>query len=213
MQLTKAAPLRIVLADDHAMLREGLSKSLSGLGFSVVAEASDGAKAIAAVDTHLPDAVLLDVTMPVMDGLDAAKRIAASHPNIRVIILTMHADTSLARKAKEVGASGYLVKDCTTEDIVSAIEAAMNGQRVFPPSVDHTPAQPESPITQREAEVLQLIANGRNTNDVATELYVSVKTVKNHLGSIYSKLDAHDRTQAVLKAARLGIITLSSDQG
>jgi two-component system, NarL family, response regulator DegU len=203
--------IRVVIADDHTMLREGLRRSLAGQGLDVVADASDGSQAVALVEQHKPDAVLMDVTMPVLDGIDAAKRIQTNTPATKVIMLTMHSDPALAKRAREAGASAYLVKDCTTSDIISAIERAMEGATTFPPIdspvADTTDGKPL--ITQREAEVLQLIANGRSTSEAAQELYVSVKTVKNHLGSAYAKLDTHDRTQAVLKAARLGIIKLN----
>jgi DNA-binding NarL/FixJ family response regulator len=127
----------------------------------------------------------------------------------------MHADASLIEDAKAAGAMGYLVKDCSIEDIAAAISAALAGETSFmtPAAAGEVEATAEKEaakgiITQREAEVLQMIADGRNTSEAAKELYVSVKTVKNHLASAYAKLDAHDRTQAVLRAARLGLIKL-----
>lgn len=205
--------IRVVIADDHTMLREGLRRSLTGRGLNVVAEAKDGKQAIEFVDLHRPDAVLMDVTMPVLDGIEATKRIRLSSPSSKVIMLTMHSDPSLARRARESGASAYLVKDCTTDDIISAIERALSGDSTFPPIADASGLGPDGKplLTQRESEVLQLIADGRSTTEAAQELYVSAKTVKNHLGSAYAKLDAHDRTQAVLKAARLGIIRLQGE--
>ncbi len=208
--MSEPKAIRVVIADDHTMLREGLRRSLAGQGLDVVADASDGSEAVVLVEKHRPDAVLMDVTMPVLDGIDAAKRIRSSSPNTKVIMLTMHSDPSLAKRAQEAGASAYLVKDCTTRDIITAIERANAGLTTFPEIESSSALGPDGKplITQREAEVLQLIADGRSTAEAAQELYVSVKTVKNHLGSAYAKLDAHDRTQAVLKAARLGIIRL-----
>ena len=200
--------IRILLADDHTMLREGLRRSLSEQGFEIVAEAADGIQALELAERHRPDVVLMDVTMPVLGGLEATKRLTERMPDARVVMLTMHVDPALAAEAREAGATGYLVKDCSTGDIVSAIERAIRGEATFPAEVDKSaPAVPKL-ITGREAEVLQLIAEGRSTTEAAALLFVSVKTVKNHLGSVYTKLDAHDRTQAVLRAARLNLIKL-----
>ena len=209
--MNKEGSLRIVLADDHAMLREGLRRSLTAVGFEVVGEASDGRAAIDAFEQLQPDVVLMDVTMPVQDGIAATRTIVDRWPEAKIVILTMHADPQLAKNATTAGAMGYLVKDCTTEDIVSAIEAAVRGEQTFPSeaSVAIERSAAERPvISHREKEVLQLIADGCSTTEAAQTLYVSVKTVKNHLASAYAKLDAHDRTQAVLRAARLGLITL-----
>lgn len=207
------AVTRILLADDHAMLREGLRRSLTHEGYEIVAEAADGQEALDLASRHRPDLVLMDVTMPVLDGLEATRRLHEILPDIRVVVLTMHAEPKLARDAIQAGAMGYLVKDCTTSDIVEAIERAIRGEQTFPNAASeaielHATDGNRPLITQREAEVLQLIADGKSTTEAAQHLYVSVKTVKNHLASAYTKLDAHDRTQAVLRAARLGLITL-----
>jgi len=199
---------RILLADDHTMLREGLRRSLSAQGYDIVGEAGDGQEAIELAEKHRPQVILMDVTMPVLGGLEATRRLKQRLPTIQVIMLTMHAEPQLAKEAVEAGASGYLVKDCTTDEIVTAIDKSLRGEQTFPEERAPIPDDQPRLITQREAEVLQLIADGKSTTDAARELYVSAKTVKNHLASIYAKLDAHDRTQAVLKAARLGLISL-----
>ncbi len=208
--------VRIVVADDHVMLREGLRRSLTTQGYDVVAEANDGREAMELAERLTPDIVLMDVTMPVLDGIEATRRLREKVPAVRVLMLTMHADPAMATSAKEAGAHGYLVKDCTTAEIMAAIDRTLNDEQTFPPSLITAPAPPppDQPrlITQREAEVLQLIADGKSTVDAARTLYVSVKTVKNHLASIYSKLEAHDRTQAVLRAARLGLISLHDNE-
>lgn len=207
--------LRLLIADDHAMLRDGLRRSLTSHGFIVLDEVGNGQDAIDRALQLKPDVVLMDVTMPVLDGIQATKRLVEKDPTAKVIVLTMHADASLIEDAKNAGAMGYLVKDCSIDDIATAVNAAVEGIKSFmePAAAIEVEANAgkeaaKGIITQREAEVLQMIADGRNTSEAAKELFVSVKTVKNHLASAYGKLDAHDRTQAVLRAARLGLIQL-----
>ncbi len=214
--------IRLMLADDHRMLREGLRRSLSDEGFDVVGEASDGDEAVRLADSVRPDVILMDVTMPDVDGVEATRRIHQQHPEIRVVMLTMHADQSVIAEALRAGASGYLVKDCSTDEIADAVRLAASDEaslspelatamldevrRLDPDSVDD---DSDRVVTKREVEVLQLIADGCSTPEVAERLYISQKTVKNHLASIYHKLDARDRTQAVLQAVRMGIVRLN----
>ncbi len=214
--------IRLMLADDHRMLREGLRRSLSEEGFDVVGEAADGDEAVRLAGQLLPDVVLMDVTMPDVDGVEATRRLHKSHPEIRVVMLTMHADESVIAEAIKAGAVGYLVKDCSTDEIADMIRMAANEDSTLSPGLagamldevrrlDPVPADNESDriVTKREVEVLQLIADGCSTPEVAEQLFISQKTVKNHLASIYHKLDARDRTQAVLQAVRMGIVRLS----
>jgi two-component system response regulator DegU len=215
--------IRLMLADDHRMLREGLSRSMSEQGFDVVGEAGDGEQAVKLAEQLRPDVVLMDVTMPEMDGVEATRQIRASLPNIRVVMLTMHADQEVLAAAIRAGASGYLVKDCSTAEIAAAVRMAVSGETALSPQLAASmldevrrldgaqsfgAAEEERVITRREEEVLQLIADGCSTPEVAERLYISQKTVKNHLASIYQKLDARDRTQAVLQAVRMGIVHL-----
>ncbi|MDQ1403185.1 MAG: two-component system, NarL family, response regulator DegU [Actinomycetota bacterium] len=215
--------IRLLLADDHTMLREGLRRSLENEGFEVVGEAADGEEAVRLTAELLPDIILMDVSMPVLDGVAATQRIHAEFPQIPVVILTMHADQSVLGDAVRAGAGGYLVKDCTTEEVVRTLRLARSGETALTPElaasmlteVQRLPPEPsvagrppEHVVTKREEEVLQLIAEGASTTEVAERLYISVKTVKNHLASIYQKLDSRDRTQAVLRAVRMGIIRL-----
>jgi two-component system response regulator DegU len=212
--------VRLMLADDHRMLREGLRRSMTEQGFSVVGEAADGAQAVELAQRLHPDVVLMDVTMPELDGVGATREIRALLPDVRVVMLTMHADEDVLASAIRAGASGYLVKDCSTREIAEAVRMAASGETIISPNLAASmleevrkldaPAQSEDQrvVTRREEEVLQLIANGCSTPEVAEQLYISHKTVKNHLASIYQKLDARDRTQAVLQAVRMGIVHL-----
>ena len=205
-------PVRVLLADDHTMLREGLRRSLELAGLTVVAEAADGEEAHRLAGELVPDVVLMDVSMPVLDGVEATRLIHRDHPGVPVVVLTMHADEDVVRKASSAGAAAYLVKDCTTGEIVDTLRRVAGGEVLLQPparSGDASPEPgPEPLISKREAEVLQLIARGASTSEAAEELYISVKTVKNHLASVYQKLDSRDRTQAIIQAVRLGIITL-----
>ncbi|MBX3314762.1 MAG: response regulator transcription factor [Actinobacteria bacterium] len=215
-------PIRLLLADDHRMLREGLRRSLTDEGFDVIGEASDGAEAVTMASSLRPDVVLMDVTMPEVDGVEATRRLQAAHPEIPVVMLTMHADESVIANAMRAGAVGYLVKDCSTDEIAQTLREAASEDTALSSGlasvmleevrrIDPEPAADDADrvVTKREVEVLQLIADGCSTQEVADSLYISQKTVKNHLASIYQKLDARDRTQAVLQAVRMGIVRLT----
>ena len=211
--------IRLMLADDHRMLREGLSRSMSEHGFDVVGEARDGLEAVNMAYALTPDVVLMDVSMPEMDGVEACRQVRLAVPGTKVVMLTMHADQDVLANAIRAGACGYLVKDCSTEEIAGAVRMASNGDTALSPQLaasmldevrklDMAPTREDRVVTKREEEVLQLIADGGSTSEVADQMYISQKTVKNHLASIYQKLDARDRTQAVLQAVRMGIVSL-----
>jgi two-component system response regulator DegU len=213
--------IRLMLVDDHRMLREGLRRSLEEEGFYVVGEAADGEAAVRLVPAAKPDVILMDVSMPDMDGVEATKRILQNAPEQRVVMLTMHADKDLIDQAIKAGAVGYLTKDCSIDEVIDAVRMAANGETALSPAlaktmltevrkIDEKAAREEDRlVTKREEEVLQLIADGCSTPEVAQKLYISQKTVKNHLASIYEKLNARDRTQAVLLAVRMGIVKLT----
>ncbi|MEQ1785634.1 MAG: response regulator transcription factor [Acidimicrobiales bacterium] len=213
--------IRVLLADDHRMLREGLRRSLTEEGFDIVGEAENGEQAVRMANELHPDVVLMDVSMPEMDGVEATRAIRVDESAPQVIMLTMHADKEVLADAIRAGASGYLVKDCSTEEVAEAVRMAVSGDTALSPQLAATMldevrrldvpdvAEEDRVITKREEEVLQLIADGCSTPEVAEQLYISQKTVKNHLASIYQKLDARDRTQAVLQAVRMGIVHLT----
>lgn len=210
----------LLLADDHRMLRDSLRRSMEEHGFDVVGEAGDGAEAVQMAQALHPDVVLMDVSMPALDGVEATRQISRVVPDSQVVMLTMHADGDVMARAIQAGAVGYLVKDCSIDDVVSAVRMAASGESVLSQDLAGSMLRDvnksgrgdghgDAPvISAREEEVLQLVADGLSLPEVAAALYISVKTVKNHLASIYAKLDARDRTQAVLRAVRMGIIRL-----
>ena len=211
--------MRILIADDHTMVREGLCRAMEQAGFDVVGQAGDGEQAVQMADLERPDVVIMDLSLPVLSGVGATKRIKKQRPETAVLVLSMLSDETAVSSALKAGANGYLVKDCATAELVDAVERVGAGERVLAravfESVDHGP--PAAPafhtedrplITRREEELLRMMATGVSIPEAARQLYISVKTVKNHLASIYQKLDCHDRAQAVLKALRMGLIQL-----
>ncbi len=208
----------VLLADDHQLLRQAVRRALEDAGFDVAAEAGDGEEAADLAARHQPDVVVMDVTMPVLDGIRATRRIRELSPSARVVMLTMHGEESLLADAIDAGATAFLTKDCSLQEVVRAVRSAADGETMLSPDLAASllgqfreppvdgPAP--SPLTRREEEILQLVADGRSTTEVARELFISAKTVKNHLASIYVKLDARDRTQAVLSGVRMGIVHL-----
>ncbi len=183
----------------------------------VLGEAADGDEAVELAGSLHPDVVLMDVSMPVLDGVEATRRIRQRFPDVRVVMLTMHADEATMARAIRAGADGYLVKDCSTEEIADTLSQVVAGdtavsRQVAVSMLAEVQALPgggnEESVSKREEEVLQLIADGCSTAEVASHLFISQKTVKNHLAAIYHKLDARDRTQAVLRAVRMGIVRL-----
>jgi DNA-binding NarL/FixJ family response regulator len=220
-----AAPLRIIVADDQASVREGLVLLLDALpDIDVVASAADGQQALDLVARHEPDAVLLDLHMPVLDGIEATRRLAAEYPKVAVVVLTTYVDDTSVLEALRAGARSYLTKDADRTDIARALHAAAGGLNVFDPRVHatlmaavrqpvpNTPAggvaepEPAPPLpdglTQREAEILALIAQGLTNPEIAARLYLSGHTVKTHINRIFAKTGSRDRAAAIGYAHR-----------
>ena len=208
---------RIVIADDHPVVREGLQRSLESFGVDVVDAVADGRGAVAAVEKLNPDAVIMDISMPAMDGVRATEIIRARHRDVIIVTLTFHVDPAIHRRALEAGANLVLTKDTSAEDVVSVLLEMLAREPLRDPNAKARPnARPdvggelgtELTLSAREVEILSLITKGASTTRIASDLYISIKTVKNHLASIYEKLDVTDRTQAVLTALRLGLVSL-----
>ncbi|MGZ4797841.1 MAG: response regulator [Acidimicrobiia bacterium] len=213
--------IRVLLADDHQMLRQAVRRALEDSGIDVVGEAGDGDQAVMLAQSLAPDVVLMDVSMPVLDGIEAARRISDAGSSARVLVPTMHDEDALRAKALRAGAAGFLTKDCELKEVVDAVRSVASGEMLLSPEIAHRilaqfpeeavdveATETTGPLTRREKEVLQAVADGRSTTEIGRELFISVKTVKNHLASIYAKLDARDRTQAVISGVRLGIVQL-----
>jgi DNA-binding NarL/FixJ family response regulator len=208
--------IRVLLADDHPVVREGLRGFLElQEGVEVVAEAADGAAAVEQARAQRPDVALVDLVMPVLDGLGAIAGIREASPATRVVVLTSFAEDERVVAALHAGAAGYLLKDAHPKELVQAIRAAHAGQAPLAPAVTaavvaearHAPPPPSASaaLTERELEVLRLLARGLSNKLIARELVVSEKTVKTHVSSILAKLGVRDRTQAALLAVREGI--------
>jgi NarL family two-component system response regulator LiaR len=204
--------VRVVLADDHPLFREGVSIVL-GLhdAIEVVAEAADGNEALAAVAEHAPDVVLMDLVLPVVDGVEAIRRIVSERPATRVIALTSFLDDDKLFPAVRAGAAGYLLKDVQPQELVRAIRTVHAGEALLHPAVAARLMEevavrddPSEPLTPREREVVDLIARGFSNKRIAAELGIAEKTVKAHVSNVLSKLGLNDRTQVAMHAVRQG---------
>jgi DNA-binding NarL/FixJ family response regulator len=215
------AKLRIVLGDDHTLVRQGLRKILEEKGeWEVVAEAGDGREAVRQVLALRPDVVLLDIGMPLLNGIESTRQIVRRHPEIRVLILSMHADEPYIIKALQAGAKGYLLKDSADTDLIRGVADVAAGKSFFSPAVakvmlddyvrhlaDKGISDRYDALSEREREIFQLIAEGHSNKDIAEVLSISPATVETHRAHIFQKLDLHNAAEVVLYAVRRGIIS------
>ena len=210
--------LHILLVDDHPLVRNGLRALLASVpDMTVVGEASNGEEAIARAEELQPDIILMDLHMPGLNGIEATRRIVQVHPHIGILVLTMLEDDASVFAAMRAGARGYLLKGADQADVLRAISVAAHGEAIFSPPIARRlmqyfeNMQPILPpnifpdLTEREREILGLIARGKSNAEIAGELVLSPKTVSNHVSNIFSKLQVVDRAQAVLRAKQAGL--------
>jgi two-component system, NarL family, response regulator LiaR len=212
-------PIRVVLADDHAVVRKGIRDFLEEAGdIEVVAEANNGETVKELIQSLLPDVAVLDVRMPAATGIDVAHWIRQQALPVRVLILTAYDDDPFVIAALQAGANGYMLKNAEADEMTAAVCAVHSGQPALDPDVaqklmahmagEGQPAQLNEPVTEREREVLQLVASGLTNRAIGLKLSISDRTVQGHLASIYAKLQVSSRTEAVTRALNLGIIHL-----
>lgn len=207
-------PARIVLADDHVLVRQGLKSLLEREGYRVVAEASDGQEALREVDLHKPDVAIFDISMPVLNGLNAAREVTKSAPKTKTILLTQHDEDQYVSEALEAGVKGYVLKSQVASDLLEAIRQVSREQVYLSPGVSRAvmaayrskSERPRDQLTSRERQVLQLIAEGKSTKDVASVLGISVKTAESHRTRLMHKLDIHETASLVRYAIRCGYV-------
>jgi DNA-binding NarL/FixJ family response regulator len=207
-----SAAIRVMIVDDHPVVRNGLSGMFAGEpGFEVVGEASDGSEAVRRARAISPDVILMDLRMPEMDGVSAIAALNAAGVPARVLVLTTYDTDSDVLAAIEAGATGYLLKDTPPDELFKAVRAAAGGDTVLSPTVatrvvGQMRAPVQEPISQRELEVLELVAQGTSNRDAAARLFISEATVKTHLMHIYGKLGVNDRAAAVAEAFNRGLL-------
>ena len=204
--------IRILLADDHDVVRRGLTALLDGTdGFAVVGAAADGEEAVALAGEHQPDVVLMDLSMPGVDGIEATRRLMAERPESRVVVLTSFSDRERILDAIDAGAVGYLLKDAEPDELLRGIEAAARGESPLAPKAAkavltaRAEGRPAAELTAREQEVLALLGEGLANKQIARRLGIAEKTVKAHLTSVFQSIGVTDRTQAALWARNHGI--------
>jgi len=215
--------ITILLADDHKITREGLRSLIDKQGdMEVVAEAEDGRTTVSLVRELLPDVVIMDVSMPDLNGMEATRQITGELSNVKVIALSMHSDELFVTEMLKNGASGYLLKDCAFEELEHAIRAVVAGQRYLSPfisevvvnvylqSLSKTGFSGSGVLTDREREVLQLMAEGKSTKQIALKLHISIKTVETHRRQIMDKLDIHSVAELTKYAIRKGLTSLET---
>jgi two-component system, NarL family, response regulator NreC len=207
-------PVRIILADDHVLVRQSLRALLEREGFQVVAEASDGQEAVRHVELLQPDIAVMDISMPILNGLSAAREMSRSFPKTKIILLTQHDEGQYISEAMDAGVKGYVLKNQVASDLLLAIRQVSRGQAYLSPGVSrgvmeayHSKSEKsKNSLTLRERQVLQLIAEGKSTKDVASLLGISVKTAESHRTRLMHKLDIHETASLVRYAVRQGMV-------
>jgi DNA-binding NarL/FixJ family response regulator len=211
-------PVRVLLADDHSLVRAGFKALLQSLpGVEVVAEAGDGREVLGLIESRHPDVVLLDIAMPGLNGLEAADRVRKTHPEVRIVMLSMHASEEYILRALRAGALGYVLKSAGPAELELALGTVMRGETYLSPPISKRLVDdyirrtsdaggPLDRLTPRQREILQLIAEGRSTKEIAQTLALSPRTVETHRAQIMERLDVHDLAGLVLFAVRMGIV-------
>ncbi len=210
--------LRVLIADDHPLFRHGLSALVNACpDFRIIGEATTGDEAITQAAKLQPDVILMDIQMPGINGIEATRRILQTLPNIRILIVTMFEDDASVFTAMKAGARGYVLKDAQKDALLSAIRSVSRGEAIFSPAIATrlmdffaaprplAPPQAFPDLTEREHEILTLIAQGRSNTDIANQLVLSPNTVRNYVSSIFSKLQVADRAQAIVRAREAGM--------
>jgi len=222
----KTGKISIIVADDHPLFRQSISSVLQKQpDFQVVAEASDGEEAVKLAAELQPDVVLMDITMPRLDGLEATRQIKASHPSIIVLVLTIHSDDQHIIEILEAGAAGYLTKSVFGEAVVQAVRGVVAGEMILSPPigerllkqaarhpVKQVPLQAGEKLSLRELEIIKLVARGMDNKSIAKDLGLTVRTVKGHLGNIFLKLNVGSRTEVVITGLRAGFLSVDDIQ-
>lgn len=208
--------INLLLVEDYALIRAGMCALMESLpNVKVIASAKNGREALTLLETHRPDIVMMDLELPQINGRDATATISKEYPSIRVVILSMHTDQQSVVEALQAGASGYLPKSASNEELQQAIEVVMQGQTYISPTVSHhlanyirqdNPTSKQSPLTARQEEILKLISNGRSTKEIAQELNISIKTAEAHRANIMERLDIRDIAGLVRYALKTGLV-------
>ena len=206
--------VRVLIADDHEMFRQGLRVLLEEEGFQFVAEASNGREAVQLCEQHHPEVAILDISMPLLNGIFAAREIMKSNPRTKIVLLTQHTEDRMVLESLRAGVTGYVLKTRASSELVHALRAVCRGEMYLTQSISRTVVQaflmkdslPERPLSERERQVLQLVAEGKTTKEIASMLGVSVNTAETHRTNLMEKLDIHDTAGLVRYAMRNGVI-------
>jgi DNA-binding NarL/FixJ family response regulator len=206
--------VRVLIADDHEMFRQGLRVLLEEEGFQFVAEASNGREAVQLCQQHHPEVAILDISMPLLNGIFAAREIIKSNPRTKIVLLTQHTEDRMVLESLRAGVTGYVLKTRASNELVHALRAVCRGEMYLTQSISRTVVQaflmkdslPERPLSDRERQVLQLVAEGKTTKEIASMLGVSVNTAETHRTNLMEKLDIHDTAGLVRYAMRNGVI-------